>query len=308
MQRLCACLGVSQRILSMTGKLDGPGDVIPPESPATGAALPGVGTPVPGQAGLQHSAPSLRTRIILSGLVTALALFVLFSPWPLQEKLRTIGHACCAQIPSHTIRFDGQPMPIDSRNSGIYTGVLMVVAIMWLTGRRKAALFVPPMLRNLLMLVVLAMILDGFNSLAQTHHLHTYYQPSNTIRVITGTLSGMALAILTVPLFNSLVWRNPEDLAIADDFTDLVGYLVGAVVIIITLLQAPLLLYYPMSILSILGLLVTLTFVNTCIGVVSFRRENRIDTILAFVIPGLGGLVSACFEIMALDIWRVFQH
>jgi uncharacterized membrane protein len=251
---------------------------------------------------------STRQRLVLSGIVTALALLFLFSPWPLQAKLRSIGHACCAQIPSHTIRFDGQAMPIDSRNSGIYAGVLMVVAIMWLTGRRKAALFVPAKVRNLLMLFVLAMIFDGFNSLAQTHNLHMYYEPSNTIRAVTGTLSGMALAILTLPLFNMLVWRDPEVLAIAEDYTDLVGYLAGAVVIIITLLQAPLLLYYPLSILTIAGLLLTLTFVNTCIGIVAFRRQNSIGSLSKFIIPSLAGLLSACLEIMAFDLWRAFQH
>jgi uncharacterized membrane protein len=250
---------------------------------------------------------SLRSRLAIAGFSATIALFAILSPWPLQDKLYSIGHACCAQIPSHTIRFDGQPMPIDSRNSGIYTGVLMVVAIMWLTGRRTAAQFVPARIRNVLILCVLAMVLDGFNSLAQTHHFHTYYQPSNLVRIATGTLAGSSLAILTIPLFNRLVWHEPDPIAIAEDFTDLFGYLAGTVVIIITLQQAPPALYYPMSILSILGLLTTLTFVNACIVLVSLGRMNVVASKRAFIVPALFGLTAACFEIMAIDLWHAFH-
>jgi hypothetical protein len=51
------------------------------------------------------------------------------------------------------------------------------------------------------------------------------------------------------------------------------------------------------------GLLVTLTFVNTCVGVVAFQRRNLVDSVQDFVLPGLGGLVVACFEILAIDFW-----
>ena len=242
-------------------------------------------------------------RLVGSGLTAAIALFLLFTPWPLMEKMRTVGHACCAQIPSHTIRFAGQAMPLDARNSGIYSAVFVTIAMGWLTGRRKGALFANSRVGLVLMLFVLAMMFDGFNSLAETHNLRTFYADTNTLRIITGTLAGTALTILTLPLFSLLVWRDPEPVAIADDFGELAGYLVAALVVILALTKAPASLYYPMSILSIAGLLTTLTFVNTCIGIVSLRRRNTLGTLSSCVVPALAGLLVTCFEIMAIDIW-----
>ena len=119
--------------------------------------------PVAGTAG----PPSPAARLLVSALLTLVAFFVIYSPWPLIAKLHAVGAACCAQIPSHTITFQGRPMPIDSRNSGIYMGVLLVIVVLWLTGRQRAALYVPAGVRNILMLCVLAMMFDGFNSVAR---------------------------------------------------------------------------------------------------------------------------------------------
>ncbi len=194
-------------------------------------------------------------------------------------------------------------MPIDARNTGIYTAVFVTIAMLWLTGRRKAALFVSPPIGVVLMACVLAMIFDGFNSVAETHHFHTFYADSNNLRVVTGTLAGTALTILTLPLFNLLVWRDPEPIAIAEDFGELAGYIVAACVIIMTLTRAPASLYYPMSILSIAGLLITVSFVNACIGIVVLRRRNQVDTLKEFVVPALAGLVVTCFECVAIAYW-----
>ncbi|MGH2410712.1 MAG: DUF2085 domain-containing protein, partial [Chloroflexota bacterium] len=136
------------------------------------------------------SPPSPASRLLASALLAITALFLLYSPWPLIAKLHAVGAACCAQIPSHTITFQGRLMPIDSRNSGIYLGVLLVIVVLWVGGRQRAASYAPARVRNLLMLCVLAMILDGFNSVAQSHHFHVLYQDTNLIRIVTGVLAG----------------------------------------------------------------------------------------------------------------------
>jgi hypothetical protein len=127
------------------------------------------------------------------------------------------------------------------------------------------------------------------------------------VRVITGAFSGMALTILVVPVFNRLVWRKPAPIAIAEDVGELSGYLGATLVLILTLLRAPRLLYYPLSLLSLAGLLTTLVMVNSCIFLVSLRRVNTIDNARALLLPALGALAFTCFEIMAVDLWRNVQ-
>jgi uncharacterized membrane protein len=246
--------------------------------------------------------------LLVSALLTLVAFFVLYSPWPLIAKLHAVGSACCAQIPSHTITFQGRAMPIDARNSGIYLGVLLVIAILWLTGRQRAALYVPAGVRNLLMLCVLAMIFDGFNSVAESHHLHTYYLDSNTIRAVTGTLAGMALTVLVVPIYNRLVWRDPMPIAVADDYVELSGFVIVAVLVILSLQAAPSALYYPLSILSIAGFLITMTMVNSCVLLVSLRREHSVASNSDLFLPALAGLVLTFLEVLAITSWRAFAH
>ncbi len=259
-------------------------------------------------AGPHRTPPSPTARLLVSALLTVAAFFVIYSPWPLIAKLHAVGAACCAQIPSHTITFQGRAMPIDSRNSGIYLGVLLVITILWLTGRQRAALYVPAGVRNILMLCVLAMIFDGFNSVAESHHLHTYYLDTNTIRAVTGTLAGMALTILVVPIYNRLVWCDPAPIAVAEDYVELSGFVIVAVLVIVSLQAAPATLYYPLSILSIVGFLITMTMVNSCVLLVSLRREHSVVGNSDLFIPALAGLVLTFLEVLAITSWRAFAH
>ncbi|MGH2345206.1 MAG: DUF2085 domain-containing protein [Chloroflexota bacterium] len=279
-----------------------------PEPTALAPADPAKESEADGIEEVPTSPPTPLARLLVSILLTIVAFFLIYSPWPLIAKLRAAGAACCAQIPSHTITFQGRAMPIDSRNSGIYLGVFLVLAILWLTGRQRAALYAPPGVRNLLMLCVLAMIVDGFNSVAESHHMHTYYQDTNTLRLITGTLAGMALTILVVPIFNRLVWRDPAPIAVAEDYVELSGFVIVAVLVILSLRAAPAALYYPLSILSVAGFLLTMVMVNSCVLLVSLRREHSVASNRDLFIPALVGLVLTCGEILLITSWRAFAH
>jgi uncharacterized membrane protein len=264
--------------------------------------------PLPGPAETspieESEAPGSASILLASALVSITALFLLYSPWPLIAKLHAVGAACCAQIPSHTITFQGRLMPVDSRNSGIYLGVLLVIAVLWAGGRQRAASYAPARVRNLLMLCVLAMILDGFNSVAQSHHFHVLYQDTNLIRIVTGTLAGMALTILVVPVYNRLVWRDPAIIAVAEDYVELGGFLIVALLVILSLQAAPSAFYYPLSILSIVGFLVTMTMVNSCMILVSLRREHTVANERGLVLPALAGLIFTLMEILLITTVR----
>ncbi len=276
-----------------------------PRDPEETLPDPAETPPAPEQ--LEHATsppPPLAARLLASALLAITALFLLYSPWPLIAKLHAIGAACCAQIPSHTLTFQGRPMPVDARNSGIYLGVLLVIVILWLGGRQRAASYAPARVRNLLMLAILAMMLDGFNSLAQTHHFHVVYQDTNLIRIVTGTLAGVALTILVVPIYNRLVWHDPAIIAVAEDYVELGGFLIVALLVILSLQAAPSALYYPLSVLSMLGFLVTMTMVNSCLILVSLRREHTVADERGLFLPALAGLVFTLVEIFLITTLR----
>ena len=118
----------------------------------------------------------------------------------------------------------------------------------------------------------------------------------------------MALTILVVPIYNRLVWRDPMPIAVAEDYVELSGFVVVAVLVILSLQAAPAALYYPLSILSILGFLITMTMVNSCVVLVSLRRAHSVESNADLFIPALAGLVLTCLEILAITSWRGFAH
>lgn len=145
-------------------------------------------------------------------MVTGLLVAALFTAWPepLPEKAHLALHGLCAQIPAHTLIIGGQPLPLDSRMTGIYGGV--AVAAGWLIARRRLASSALPgwPIVALLVLFVGAMGLDGTNSLLRDLALPHPYTPHNWLRVLTGTATGISIAVALVWLFADTAWTWPE--------------------------------------------------------------------------------------------------
>ncbi len=254
--------------------------------------------PAPQGAGVRRSAN--RRGLIAALLALAAALFVALSPWPLDAKLRLVGYACCAQAPARTIRVGGALMPIDARDAGIYLAVLLGLAMTVLVGRTRSGRWPPGNVAALLAGFFVAMILDGINSSFETRGLHGLYHTTNGLRIVTGAAAGLALTVLGLPLVNRVVWRTPENEAVAGDYGELAGFAVATAVLVALLLAPPAGLYYPLSILAVLGVLVGWGLVNALIVVVATRRENRAVTLAD------GGLILLAGVVLSLcEIWVV---
>lgn len=144
--------------------------------------------------------------------VTAVVIGALFwaAPWSLEVKARAILHGLCAQRPSHTFRLGEQLLPLDARMTGIYGGFL--IAFVWLVvrGRLRAFRLPPRGILALLALFVASMALDGGNSLLVDLGLPSLYRPDNRLRLVTGVLTGTALAVILGFLLATTLWRRGE--------------------------------------------------------------------------------------------------
>ncbi len=233
-----------------------------------------------------------------------IVLFVALSPWPFDAKLRLVGYACCAQAPARTISIAGHLMPLDARDAGIYLVLLLGLVMAVVTGRGRAGRWPPGNVAALLAGLFAAMVLDGINSSLQTRGMHAFYHTSNALRVITGGAAGLALAVLGLPFVNRLLWRTPEDESVADDYGELAGYVVVAAVVVALLLAPPERLYYPLSTLAVLGVLVGWGLVNTVVITVAARREQRAVSLADGGMLLLAGIVLSLCEIWAIDTIR----
>lgn len=245
-----------------------------------------------------------RRLLIAGGLGLIALLFVALSPWPLEAKLRLVGYACCAQAPARSLYIGGHVMPLDARDAGIYLALLLGLALAYAVGRGRSGRWPAGNVALLLVGLILAMIVDGIDSSMQTRGLHALYHTSNAVRIVTGAAAGIALAILGLPLINRITWRAPRDEAVAADYGELAGFAVAVVVLIALLLRPPAWLYYPLSILAIVGVLTGWGLVNAVIVAVATRREQRAATRADAGLLLLAGVVLSLGEIWAIDALR----
>jgi hypothetical protein len=145
--------------------------------------------------------------------------------------------------------------------------------------------------------------IDGLNSflslIPDAPHL---YEPHNSLRLITGVLQGLALSIIVYPIFSFMLWRETVNARVVHSWRELGYFLVSAALLVWIVQTVAEFLLYPVAVLSVLGVLVMLTLVNTMIVLVVLRRDGKAEggrEALPFL---LLGLLAALLEIGALGL------
>ena len=217
------------------------------------------------------------------------------------DILSLFGAGVCGQIPSHSFIIGGRQLPLCARCTGTYLGALLgfwgLVAL-----RRWRASGLPPGqgLVSLVSFIVLWGI-DGLNSfLSLFPNAPHLYEPHNLWRLITGTFQGLALSIIVYPVFSFLFWKETSTERVIRNWREL-GYLLIAAVLLVWIVQTQAsFLLYPVAVLSILGVLVMLTLVNTMIVLIVTRRESKAESWRGAFGPLLLGLLATFLELSVL--------
>jgi uncharacterized membrane protein len=155
------------------------------------------------------SEPGYRRYLFVLSFGVLLLLF-LAAPWSLAHKAHVVLHGLCAQRPSHTLLLGGQELPFDARMTGIYGGFLATSVYFVARGRYRASKTPSILTIFALGLFVGALAIDGTNSLLLDMFLWHPYEPNNHLRLVTGLLTGIALASVVAFLLASTLWRNPD--------------------------------------------------------------------------------------------------
>ncbi len=187
----------------------------------------------------------------------------------LEATLRFFGFAVCHTLPSRTLVFGGHYLPVCSRCTGIYLGVaLTYVYLVVRRGFRVNAL--PPLAASLAVAaMLLPMAVDGVSSYAGLR------ETNNTLRFLTGIVAGGALPIFAFPLLSAeLVVAAGKKKAIRPferwfDYLLWLGLLAAAAALVFAGWPA---LYYPLAVVSILGLLAI--FLNLALTIWEMALER----------------------------------
>ncbi|HEY7031597.1 MAG TPA: DUF2085 domain-containing protein [Thermomicrobiales bacterium] len=143
-------------------------------------------------------------------VASLVALLFLAAPWSLEHKAHVALHGLCAQRPSHSFVLGANRLPFDARMTGIYGGFLGASIYLGLRRRYRAAGLPSWPTIGILVLFVGLMGIDGFNSLFLDMGWRYFYEPDNRLRLLTGSMTGVALAAAIFMLIGMALWTRPR--------------------------------------------------------------------------------------------------
>ncbi len=260
----------------------------------------------------QTKAQQLARWFIPIAALLAFSVWLYIAPPGLLGKADAIGYAVCHRIDERSFQIGDRQLPLCARCTGEFNAAaISLIFFAFVSGKRSGMpgwKFGAPLL-----LFFIAFGIDGSNSylylLKQTSDtgmlssIPNLYAPNNTLRLITGSGMGIALASILYPAFNQTVWQTSNNERALDwkKLFTLVG--------IITLVDLLILLdnhavLYVISILSVLGVLALLTVVFAMAWLTIMRQENSFNRLSEMWMPFLAGATLAFLMITAIDLLR----
>jgi uncharacterized membrane protein len=114
-----------------------------------------------------------------------------------------MGYGLCHQLPERSFFGGGVQVPVCARDTGIYFGILISLAIIAALHRGSRPRGLPtPSGWVVIALMVGAMALDGVTE-------YSGMRPTtNELRLITGLLAGFAIGAVIAPMINDELWRS----------------------------------------------------------------------------------------------------
>jgi uncharacterized membrane protein len=237
-------------------------------------------------------------------VLAAIVFYSLAVPGDLDYKLDALGFGVCHQIGTHSFYIAGHQLPLCARCSGIYLAALASMGLMLFIRRRASRLPVGSMIA-ILAVFFGAMVVDGVNSTLQTFGSNIW-ESTNLLRLLTGSLAGTAIAFFLYPVFNASIWsreaRKRE--SVLESPIELAGYMLVVGLVVALVLDQGDWLFYPLSLLSIIGMLAMLTMANTMLVLIVTRREGKARTISEALTPILVAVLLSLIEVTLLSWGR----
>ena len=229
-----------------------------------------------------------------------LALLIFPPGASLLDRLRWLDSGICAQIPTHSFYPGGERLPLCARNTGIYLGFIVTLILLYSTGRGRAQQLPPWPMIVMLACGVIALAIDGFNSLALDLGLPHLYQPHNLLRLATGLVTGLAMALLALQILNQLFWRGYNQQHSLPTWKSLLVYLPVLILCFFAVASQSIFVLYPLALLSTAGILTALSSINLIFIVALSKRSETFEYYRQLLPFFILALILALGEMLAL--------
>jgi uncharacterized membrane protein len=249
-------------------------------------------------------------------IVAAILVFIawlLNTPPGLFGKADAIGYAVCHRLFERSFHIGNYQLPLCARCSGMYlgamTGLVFQSILSW--KRSKAPHW---SIIAVLVVFVAAFAIDGANSYLYLlkeirpgilPQIPNIYTPNNTLRLLTGSGMGLAIAALLFPAFNQSIWSDYREKQAALPGWKSFGLLLGIQIALdlLVLSSSPFILY-PLAIIGVLGVWLLLTMVYTIVWVMITSQDNKFMKLRDAWLPLLAGLTITIIQTSAIDMLR----
>jgi hypothetical protein len=154
---------------------------------------------------------------------------------------------------------------------------------------------------------------DGSNSylylLKQTYddflpQIPNIYIPNNTLRLLTGSGMGIAMASVLYPVVNQTLWQEADDRP-ALTWKEFGGLLGIIILMDLGILSEHPVVLFPIAFLSVLGVLALLSMVFSIVWVIIMRQENTFEKLKQLWMPAIAGLTLTFLMISLIDLLRL---
>lgn len=262
----------------------------------------------------ENTVPFIRNLIrwlVPLALIFVLAGFLYITPPGLLGKADGIGYAVCHRIDERSFHIFDRQLPLCARCTGEFNAAAISLLFLGFVSKKRSGL---PRKSIIALLVgfFLVFAIDGSNSYlyllktttGQLDNIPNLYIPNNTLRLLTGTGMGLAMATMLYPVVNQSIWRTADNRP-ALTWREL-GILIGILLVIDlgVLTESPIILY-PVAFMSVLGVLFLLVMVFSIVWVILMRQENRIESAKQLWLPMAAGLTMALLMISVIDLLRL---
>lgn len=262
-------------------------------------------------ASTQPRAANLSRLLIPIAAVLVFAVWFSFTPPGLLGKADAVGYAICHRIDERSFHIGDRQLPLCARCSGEFYSAGISLLFLSLVSPKKSGM--PGWKLGAPLLFFLAVFaIDGTNSflylLKQTSgealsSIPNLYTPNNTLRLLTGSGMGIALASILYPAFNQSAWKD-ADPGRALSWKKL-GILAGIILLIdLLILSESSIVLYPLAVVSVLGVLALLIMVFSMVWILMMRQENEFHSPKQMWMPFLAGTTLAFLMISAIDLFR----
>jgi uncharacterized membrane protein len=242
--------------------------------------------------------------LLAAASLILIVVLLILAPHGLLDKADRAAYAVCHRIADRSFIIAGRQLPLCARCSGLYLGAGAALLTLAALGRSRAGRFPARPYLFILALFMAIWAADGLNSFLALLGLPHLYEPSNRLRLITGTLAGVALASVLLPALSITLWRRPADRRSIERPSDLLWLLCAGAVVVLVILAAPDWMLYPLAILSGLMVPFLLGLLNAMFYLSFTRREGRAERWQQVLAPLIVGLVAACVEIALIGLAR----